>query len=109
MGLLLILACFGCVENRIKKFDALLNPLLGHAQKKQVSEALGNPVKCRLDQSGETCEYRSAAGRNDSVPAVHRKEPGFGPDVSPYDAYDPIQVQFDAVGVMKDWKPLSNY
>ena len=66
------------------------------------------PISCKTDGAGESCEYRTAAANNDPLPATHRQNSGFGPDLSPLDYYDVIFVTYDGMGIFKDWRAAEN-
>lgn len=94
-----------CTEPRAKRYGTLLDPLLGKAKKTEVASALKvQPIGCKPESSGEVCEYRTAAANNDPLPATHRQNSGFGPDLSPLDYYDVIFVTYDGMGIFKDWR-----
>lgn len=103
--LALLFLLIGCTEPRVKRYATILDPLLGSANKKEVSKALKvSPVSCKPESGGEQCEYRTAAGRNEPLPITHRQSSFGGPDLSPLDYYDVIFVSYDGLGVFKDWR-----
>ena len=109
IAFLLALTCVACTEPRAKRYGTLLDPLLGKGKKAEVATALKvQPIGCKTDGAGETCEYRTAAGNNDPLPATHRQNTGFGPDLSPLDYYDVIFVTYDGMGIFKDWRAAEN-
>lgn len=104
MAPLLLLS--SCAELRVKKYSNLLDPMLGSSKKQEVSKVLGSPTFCQAEGVFEKCEYRTASVRNYPVPAVYRKEIAMGPDLSPYEYFDVLEVQYDSFGVFKDWQPV---
>ena len=104
---LLLLLC-GCTELRVKKYSSILDPMLGTAKKTEVNKLLGVPTTCAPEGVFEKCEYRtaSARNRNEPVPDAYRKQVAMGPDLSPYDHFDVLQVQYDGMGIFKDWQPV---
>jgi hypothetical protein len=104
-ALIWLLVLGGCVEGRVKRYQSLLNPMVGTAKKDEVSRLLGSPTTCTTQPVGERCEYRTAKGRNDPVPSVYEKNT-LGPDLSPFEFYDVIQANYDGFGILKDWIPL---
>lgn len=96
----------GCAQTRVRRYQGVLDPMLGNGTKIQVAKKLGNPANCAPLGTGERCEYRTAILRNDPVPAVHQKTVEMGPDLSPYEYFDVLQADFDGFGVLKDWQPI---
>lgn len=95
-----------CSQTRVKKYADILDPRLGNAKKQEVGKLLGPPTSCTAEQVGEKCEYRTARARNHPVPDVYRREGSLGPDLSPYDQFDVLQLRFDGFGVLKEWEPI---
>lgn len=95
----------GCTHHRVNRFQSLLDPMVGKAKKAEVAKVLGAPVNCKPESVTERCEYRTAREHNDPVPIVHTKQPGFGPDVSPYDYFDTLYCTYDSLGTLKEWEP----
>ena len=102
----LSLAFWGCVQMPLQRYQILLDPMVAHSKKDEVAKHLGSPVQCRLDRSEEKCEYRTAFAHHPPVPDMYRKEPTFGPDVSPNDYFDVIEVSYNAVGTVSGWRPI---
>lgn len=102
---LLFLLFIGCTEPRFKRYQDIIDPKVGVADKTDMNRMLGSPVKCTPDGSYQMCEYRTAKGRNEPVPSVHEKKEGF-PDLSPYEYYDVLHLFYDDFGVLRDWKPV---
>lgn len=96
----------GCTEKRVKKYQDVLEPRISKAKKTEIDKMFGTPEKCIQEGPHLKCEYRTAAMRNTPVSDMYRKEPGMGPDLTPYDHFDVIHVFFDGLGVMQDWKPI---
>jgi len=95
-----------CAHGRRERYEALLDPLRGKSNKVEIARLLGNPVFCKSENGGERCEYRTAHGRNEPVPSVHQKTTAMGPDLSPYDYFDVIQVNYDGFGTLREWAPI---
>ncbi|MBI1859312.1 MAG: hypothetical protein HYR96_00125 [Deltaproteobacteria bacterium] len=101
-----LLALLGCTQPAIKKYSDMLDPLVGLATKKEITRLLGQPVSCQNDMNYEVCEFRTSRARNNPVPAVHQKHPGMGPDLTPYEQFDDLSLQFDALETLRGWRPL---
>jgi len=103
----LVMVCtVGCTQTRVKKYEGILEPLIGKAPKSQVNKLLGNPVSCRQEARYEKCEYRSAFSQNNPVPEIFRRVEGLGPDLSPYEYFDVLHLYFDGFHVLKEWEPV---
>jgi hypothetical protein len=103
LTILLILGLtIGCTELRVQRYQTILDPMLGKSKKADVDHELGRPTFCKNLNVGEICEYRTARGRNDPVPAAAQKST-LGPDLSPYDYFDVLQIEYDGMGIFKDW------
>lgn len=103
---LVILTLLSCTQTRVKKYEGILEPLVGKATKSQVNQLLGSPVSCKQESRYEKCEYRSAFSQNDPVPEVFRKVEGLGPDLSPYEYFDVLHLYFDNFRILKEWEPV---
>lgn len=106
IGLLAIFLIAACTESRIKRYSDIIEPSIGSGTKRDFTKLLGAPTFCRQDAKYEVCEYRTARGRNEPVPYVHKKDPAMGPDLTPFEHYDVIQISFDGFGVAQSWDPL---
>lgn len=102
LGLLLT----GCTQPTIRKYSDMLDPKIGVASKDDITRFLGAPASCRQTLNYEDCEFRTSRARNAPVPAVHQKHPSIGPDLSPYEQFDDLSLQFDSLGTFRGWKPL---
>ncbi len=108
-GFILLLAIFitvACTESRIKRYSDLIEPSIGNGTKREITQNLGAPTFCKQEPKYEVCEYRTARGRNEPVPYVHKKDPAMSFDLTPYEHYDVIQVSFDGFGVAQNWEPI---
>ncbi len=94
-----------CTEKRIKKYETLLNPMVGNSKKIAINKKLGAPTFCKPEGDNEVCEYRTTKSHNENIPVHLQKAEGF-PDLSPYDYYDVLQITYDAFGNFKDWEPV---
>lgn len=81
--------------------------MVGVKKRGEVERLIGEPVKCATQGNLTRCEYRTLIGRNDPAPATSKKEPGFGPDLSPYEFFDVIEIFYNETGLMTDWRALS--
>jgi hypothetical protein len=107
LALLFTVLFSGCSEVRVRKYQRGLDPLVGSANKGKINRMLGTPTTCKhTDEITETCEYRTSWGRNDAVPSVFTKVNGFGPDLSPYEYFDVLELSYDGFGVLQTWHPL---
>lgn len=104
--LLLSLALIACTEGRVKKYRDILEPRIGTGKKDEIDKLLGNPAWCKEEGGAQKCEYRSSRANNEPVPDVYRRNEGMGPDVSPYDRFDVLHLQYDGFGVLKEWEPV---
>jgi hypothetical protein len=93
-----------CSQNRVKKYQNLLDPLVGKAKKDQINALIGNPVSCKNENRYEKCEYRTAHAQNTPVPDMFKKSEG--PDLSPYEYFDVLYLYFDPFHVLKEWEPV---
>lgn len=100
------LLIIGCTESRVKRYETMLQPLMGTAKKNDISKLLGAPAFCVQEEAYERCEYRTSRGSNDPVPGVARQEASMGPDLSPYDYYDVLQIHYDNFGLLNQWEPI---
>lgn len=96
----------GCTQSRVKKYQGLLEPLVGKASKVEVQKLLGNPNYCKQESRYEKCEYRSAFSQNHPVPDMFRKSETSGPDLSPYEYFDVLHLYFDAFHILREWEPV---
>lgn len=107
LPLFVLLGCLnGCTETRVKRYANLLEPHIDHAKKQEMTAFLGAPTSCTQGEKYECCEYRTTRGRNETIPQIHKKEPGMGPDLAPYDYFDVIHLCYDGFGVLKEWDPV---
>lgn len=95
-----------CTHPRVRRLHGLLDPLVGSGKKADVAKLLGDPVHCKPESTLERCEYRTSREQNDPVPIVFTKQPGFGPDVSPYQFFDTVHCVYDSLGTLKEWVPV---
>lgn len=103
---LAVLVCLtACTEPALNRYSKLLDRRIGNSSKKEMNELLGPPVHCKTEFNDENCEYRTARGRNLQVPAVHQQNQSMGPDLSPYEHFDVLLLQFDSLGILQNWKP----
>lgn len=102
----LCLLILGCTEPALNRYSRWLDPKVGNANKSDMVNLFGAPVSCRQEANFENCEFRTARGRNAPVPAVHQQNASMGPDLSPYEHFDVLSLQFDGLGVLRSWKPL---
>lgn len=103
---LLVLAFCQCSQLRVQRYQSMLDPLVGNAERKEVDKLLGHPASCQALELGNRCEYRTLAQRNHTVPDAHRPMPGFGPDLSPYEYFDVLSLDYDVFGKFKSWEPV---
>jgi hypothetical protein len=96
-----------CTEARIKKYEDLLEPMLGKAEKPQIDKLLGSPASCAPIETYQRCEYRTSQGRNDPVPFVGRKNAAMGPDLSPFEYFDVLALTYDGFGTLREWEPIA--
>lgn len=99
--------CFliaSCSQNRVKKYQNILDPLIGKGKKDEINALIGNPISCKSESRYEKCEYRTAHAQNTPVPDMFRKSEG--PDLSPYEYFDVLYLYFDAFQVLKEWEPV---
>jgi hypothetical protein len=96
-----------CAETRVKKYEDLLEPLLGKADKKEVDKLLGTPVSCTPVDTYQRCEYRTSRGRNEPVPFTGQKSAAMGPDLSPYEYFDVLALTYDGFNTLREWEPLT--
>lgn len=94
-----------CTHTALRRYGDLIEPQIGRANKADMARQLGSPENCKSDGNYENCEFRTSRGKNAQVPAVHQRAPGMGPDLSPYEHFDVISLQFDSLGVLRGWKP----
>ena len=106
LPLLALFITVACTESRVKRYDDLIGPEIGKGNKKEISKLLGPPTFCNEKGKYEVCEYRTARGRNEQTPYVHRKEPAMAPDLTPYEHFDVIHVSYDGFGVVQAWEPI---
>lgn len=104
--LFIFLLLSACTETRIKRYTDIVEPHLGSASKSEMNKILGAPTYCKDEGKYERCEYRTSRGRNESVPAIHRKEPAMGPDLTPYEHFDVLHLYYDGFAVLKEWEPI---
>jgi hypothetical protein len=90
----------------VKKYSDILEPRMGTAKKAEIDKFLGQATQCTSQGEYEECEYRTARGKNEPVPAVHTKAPAMGPDLAPYEHFDVIRVKYDSLGILREWKPI---
>ncbi len=102
---LCLLALTSCVQPRVRRYQSALDPLLGQGKRADVDRILGRPVSCEKAGEGEKCEYRTAFGRNDPIPAASQKTL-LGPDLSPYEYYDVVRAEYDGLGIFRNWQYL---
>ena len=93
----------GCTSTPVERYEDLLHRHVGTSKRADVDKILGQPTSCKKLDGYEMCEYRTAAARNEPVPIVHIKEPGYGPDLTPYDSFDVLHLNYDSFGILKDW------
>jgi len=105
-ALLLVALSGSCTTTRVKRYQNLLDPLIGSSKRTEVNHLLGTPVFCRPEGDRELCEYRTSAARNFTVPDMHRKAEAMGPDLSPYDQFDVLHVYYDGFDTFKEWEPF---
>ncbi len=105
MKLLIFLLLAGCTQPTVRRYGEMIDPKIGSANKNDMARLFGVPIICRPEGIYETCEFRTARGNNAPVPSVHQQNPAMGPDLSPYEHFDVILLQFDALGVLRSWKP----
>jgi hypothetical protein len=103
----LILMFTACTESRVRKYEDLLEPLLGKAEKEEVDKLLGAPASCQPVESYQRCEYRTSRGRNEPVPFTARKNAAMGPDLSPYEYFDVLALTYDGFNTLREWEPIS--
>jgi len=96
-----------CSLSPLKRLEEAMDPMVGVKKKQEVERVIGEPVQCHSNTGTTRCEYRTLIGRNDPAPATHKKEPGMGPDLSPYEFFDVIEAFYDETGMLKDWHALS--
>ena len=101
----LVVFC-SCTETRIKRYSDILEPHVGNTSKVEMDRLLGGPAYCRAEGKYQLCEYRTAIGRNEQIPYVHLKNDAMGPDLSPYEHFDVLQLYYDDFGTLRDWKPI---
>ena len=105
---LLPLLLQACASSPLRRLEESMDPMVGKKKRGEVERLVGQPVKCSSPQPMTRCEYRTLIGRNDPAPVTSKVEPGFGgPDLSPYEFFDVIEIFYDATGMMSDWRPLS--
>ena len=102
----LLILLTGCAISPVKRYRTIIDPLVGKSKQDEVNQVLGKPVFCIQEQTLQRCEYRTTAARNEETPYMHHKEIGFGPDLSPYDSFDVLDLYYDAFGVLKEWNPV---
>ena len=103
---LTVILMTSCVQTRVKKYEAILEPKIGKSTKLDITSLLGNPIYCRQESKYEKCEYRSAYSQNGPVPDMFRKSDGLGPDLSPYEYFDVLYLYFDGFHVLQEWEPV---
>lgn len=101
-----LMGLLGCTQPVVDRYSKMLEPQVGSATKKDMERLLGPPVRCVQEFNYENCEFRTARGRNHPVPAVHQRNTTMGPDLSPFEHFDVLSLQFDGFGVLQGWKPL---
>jgi hypothetical protein len=84
----------------------MLEPLVGSAKKAEISKLLGPPAFCVQEEAYERCEYRTNRGSNEPIPGIARQEASMGPDLSPYDYFDVLQIHYDNFGLLNQWEPI---
>ncbi len=113
-----------CAQSPIKRYNALLDSHVGASNKRTVATLLGAPKSCERKEATErceiadgknvcekkeaveTCEFHTAKGQNGPRPSVYRPQPGFGPDLSPYENMDVLTLTFDNEGILRGWEPV---
>ncbi len=95
-----------CSQTRVKKYQNVLEPLVGKAKKSEVNHLLGNPVSCKQEPPYEKCEYRTAYSQNNPVPDMFRKSEALSLDLSPYEYFDVLHLYFDSFHILKEWEPI---
>ena len=105
-AVLVSLALMACTEPRIKRYQTMLDPMVGTAKKTDVDAQLGKAIKCERKEKGQECEYRTASGRNEQIPMAHQQRSAMGPDLSPYEYFDVLHLTYDDFGILKDWQPV---
>ncbi len=103
---LFCLLILSCTQTRVKKYQGMLEPLLGKAKQSEVNALLGNPISCKQEGRFEKCEYRTTSAQNNPVPDMFRKSEGIGPDLSPFEYFDVLHLYFDAFHILKEWEPV---
>ena len=103
----ILLLGFGCASTQLGRLQETMDPWVGVAKRLEVEKSLGSPTQCVTEKGMTRCEYRTLIARNEPVPSAHKKEPGFGPDLSPYEFFDVIEAFYDDTGLLRDWRPLS--
>lgn len=101
-----IFLCLACTQTRVERYADLIEPHIDGAKKPEMNRILGAPTYCREEGKFEKCEYRTARGRNESVPGIHHKQPAMGPDLTPYEHFDVIHLYYDSFSVLKEWQPI---
>ena len=107
LSLFFLFLVAGCASTQLSRLEETMDPMVGVAKRGDVEKSLGNPTQCVTEKGMLRCEYRTLIARNEPVPSAHKKEPGFGPDLSPYEFFDVIEAFYDDTGLLRDWRPLS--
>ncbi len=106
-SVLLFALVTSCASTQLKRLEETMDPMVGVAKRTDVEKSLGSPEQCSTQKGMTRCEYRTQIARNEPVPSAHKKEPGFGPDLSPYEFFDVLEAFYDDTGLLRDWHPLS--
>lgn len=105
--LLCLILLSSCVESRVKKYQALLEPERQRGKRSEIELQLGPANRCIPEGRYLRCEYLTAKASNVPVGSVYRKQPGMGPDLSPYDQFDVLHLLYDSFGVLQEWYPIT--
>lgn len=96
-----------CSQSRVRRYEELIEPQLGKANKDEMSRLLGaKPTKCEKVKLYEQCEYRTARERNDPVPGEYSTGLAGSPDLKPFAYFDVIHLYYDETEVLREWSPV---